>query len=130
VIEFGNNILIACKTLDDYCLTCNGTATCTSCSNSKYALGQNCVDTCPGDTYINTGICTCNGLNENIIIIRIACKTLDDYCTSCNGSITCTGCSNSKYALGQNCVDSCPTGTYNLAGICTCKNLTLLFLIE
>jgi len=57
----------------------------------------------------------------NLLLKILACKTLDNYCTSCNSSITCTGCSNSKYALGSQCVDSCPYGTFLKQGICTCK---------
>ena len=99
---------IACKTLDDYCLTCNSSLSCTSCSSSKYGLGPSCVNTCPSDTYINSGVCT-------------SCKTLNSECTTCNSSITCTGCLNSKYALAATCVASCPSDTYINSGICTCK---------
>lgn len=54
-----NNIFLACKTLDNSCLSCNGTASCTQCSSPKYALGPKCVDICPVDTYVNSGVCTC-----------------------------------------------------------------------
>lgn len=58
---------------------------------------------------------------RDLLLKILACKTLDNYCTSCNSSITCTGCSNSKYALASKCVDSCPGDNYINAGVCTCK---------
>ncbi len=119
---------IACSTLNNYCTSCNSSSTCTGCSSSKVALGSTCIDSCPsGTTYNNGGVCICKIFSLIIEKIKFlqACLTLDDYCTSCNSSTTCLSCSSSKYAFGPTCVASCPSGTYDKNGICTC-NIFLL----
>jgi len=53
--------LIACKTLDDDCLTCDSSTSCTSCDNGKNTLGASCVSTCPSTSYASAG--NCIGIN-------------------------------------------------------------------
>jgi len=62
---------------------------------------------------------------EKKLIDKIACSTLNSYCTACNSSSTCTACSSSRYALGSTCATSCPSGTYINSGVCTCKKLMI-----
>lgn len=114
-------IFLACKTLNDFCTTCNGSVTCTSCSNSKYALGSQCVDSCPYGTFLKQGICTCKKIFESHLNPFLACATLDDYCLGCNGTSHCTECSGGLVALGPMCIDECPPTTYDHTGVCTCN---------
>ena len=111
--------------MDNSCILCNSTVSCLKCSGGLVALGSTCTFPCPTGTYDHDGLCLCKLFSEDEVLLlfkKIACKTLDNNCLTCNSSIACTSCDNSKYALGKTCVDNCPQFvTYIKNGICTCK---------
>ncbi|KAJ1639492.1 insulin-like growth factor binding protein [Pavlovales sp. CCMP2436] len=100
-----------CAACAPSCLLCSGgvEGNCLACgSESKWPFfhQSQCLEACPGDTYV--------------LPTGLSCGSCDSTCVSCSGpsSLQCLSCAAGKlHHLGQ-CLSACPTGLYASAGLC------------
>jgi len=104
------------------CKTCTSTSACTSCYSSLLAFEDECVSSCDSGYYSTGVICECKGsFKKGILLTKKACATIDSNCLTCDDSSTCTSCSGTLLAFGDECVSSCESGYYSTGVICECK---------
>lgn len=79
------------------CRLCPGDhSICIECKNSMRLWANTCLNTCPIDTFDQTGIC-------------IQCS---EFCTNCASPTTCAICDTGYFIYEGKCTNQCPLGTY------------------
>lgn len=112
---------LSCVACDPSCIECTGpsSSNCSSCSN--YLYNGTCYGNCPSYTYSNSSVCyNCNSTCGT-------CYGNSNNCTSCSNSFpyqyesSCYSvCPSNTLTLqdDEECVDSCPTGYYQVGSNC------------
>lgn len=108
--KYGNANTEKCEDCSDNCLTCRGIASSCSTCQGSFLYKQSCLVTCPSGTFADKG--------------SQSCFECDAICETCAGlsAADCLTCSAGYYlnmVSGSNqCVTSCPLGTYPSSGKC------------
>ncbi|EAR90494.3 zinc finger lsd1 subclass family protein (macronuclear) [Tetrahymena thermophila SB210] len=97
----------SCQPCDVTCLTCSipqNSTSCETCKPNTY-LNPNysCQSTCPDQYWLNTA--------------NLTCQTCDTTCYNCKSpgdKNSCTSCSGNLYLSSNQCISTCPPGTFPL----------------
>ncbi|EAR90500.2 zinc finger lsd1 subclass family protein (macronuclear) [Tetrahymena thermophila SB210] len=97
----------SCQPCDATCLTCTlpqSSTSCKTCKPNTYLNPDNsCQSTCPNYFWPNT--------------INLTCQTCDTTCYNCKSpgdQNSCTICSGNLYLSNNQCISTCPPGTFPL----------------
>ena len=68
------------------------------------------------------GLCTTTCANDTMYPSGGICYSCDGSCLTCTsgGNGGCTRCASNYYNYSNFCLDTCPNGTVNSNGLCTC----------
>ncbi|EAR90495.3 zinc finger lsd1 subclass family protein (macronuclear) [Tetrahymena thermophila SB210] len=97
----------SCQPCDATCLTCSfpqSSTSCKTCKPNTYLNPNNsCQSTCPDKYWPNTS--------------NLTCQTCDTNCYNCKSpgdQNSCTSCSGNVYLSNNQCISTCPPGTFPL----------------